>query len=517
MSESKIIPINIVFSYPVHWGRYQVLRDLVQNFYDAVEPAQWQDSFHYAYNADKRILSMEIQNNGFSYEWLLHIGASTKRNDGEIHAGYFGEGFKIASLCAMRDFKWGVTMQSRDWILKVRTIVDKIDGRSMQMLAYEIVESDFFQGSRLFIENITEQDYRLFIDVLDSFYYPENKLFGKPIYEDKWAAVYERSAVPLNRHLPVTSQFGTKGAVFCGYQMLGTNPLPLIFCLHDYENADRERNSLLRVEVEETLIEIATIIEPAAAVVILERMRRYWNTSSSTKKIKVEGWSAVVNAFIRRVSISDSAIQDFKSRNPYLLCSEKAITSLEKSRKHQALEWAKRERKNYKIVKYTFFLLGYPFLNDECKKAGGFIKEDRDPSGIEIRYIDILETTVRSIYSDFFPIQDQFPPVKIIVNETAVMRGLASLSKIKGIEKNCDGYRIRYKLHCVHLKEKMMKPNSFDMAVSTYIHELCHVFGGDASSNFSAALTTAMEILLEHTKEILDAKIKWLSIAVEEG
>ena len=58
---------------------------------------------------------------GFSYDWLIPIGASTKREGGGNYAGYFGEGFKIASLCAIRDHGWNVAIRSRDWELMVVT------------------------------------------------------------------------------------------------------------------------------------------------------------------------------------------------------------------------------------------------------------------------------------------------------------------------------------------------------------------------------------------------------------
>ena len=32
----KVVSVNVVMTYPVHWTKYQVLRDFVQNFYDAI-------------------------------------------------------------------------------------------------------------------------------------------------------------------------------------------------------------------------------------------------------------------------------------------------------------------------------------------------------------------------------------------------------------------------------------------------------------------------------------------------
>lgn len=95
--------VNIVSTYPVYWNRKKIFRDLIQNFYDAVPVDEWHKRFKYEYKDDN--LSMWVDDVKFNYEWLLHIGASTKTEDGN-KAGYFGEGFKIAALCAMRDYHY---------------------------------------------------------------------------------------------------------------------------------------------------------------------------------------------------------------------------------------------------------------------------------------------------------------------------------------------------------------------------------------------------------------------------
>ena len=40
--ESEVIRLNLIFDYPVRWSRFKVLRDLLQNFYDAVGHREWQ-------------------------------------------------------------------------------------------------------------------------------------------------------------------------------------------------------------------------------------------------------------------------------------------------------------------------------------------------------------------------------------------------------------------------------------------------------------------------------------------
>ena len=178
----KVIPLNIVMTYPVNWGKYQVIRDFVQNFYDSVGYEKWKEKFRYEYLNDE--LSMWVDDITFSYEWLLHIGASTKTSYSQKYAGYFGEGFKIASLCAKRDYHWEINMRSADWSLDVDFIDEYIDNTLIKMMAFILNTVHHSNMSKLTLSNFSEYDYRIFVEVLDSFYYPQNILMGKVIWAD---------------------------------------------------------------------------------------------------------------------------------------------------------------------------------------------------------------------------------------------------------------------------------------------------------------------------------------------
>ena len=132
----EVLPLNLVFDYPVSWGRYKVLRDLIQNFYDAVGYRNWHDRFSWRHEND--VLYLKAADVGFSYDWLVPIGASTKRDGSNEFAGHFGEGFKIASLCAKRDHGWDIEMTSRSWELRVDVESIRIDRRKVSSLAYQL-------------------------------------------------------------------------------------------------------------------------------------------------------------------------------------------------------------------------------------------------------------------------------------------------------------------------------------------------------------------------------------------
>ena len=146
------IKLNLVMTYPIWWSMDHVMSDYIQNFYDALGAERFSKDFVYLYDEGRKTLRMEGKK-GFQAEWLQYIGASTKREDAVCHtAGKFGEGFKIASLCAYRDHKMSIHMESQDWTLDVVTISGKIDGRDVEFLGYDIKERIFQDGAVLLWE-----------------------------------------------------------------------------------------------------------------------------------------------------------------------------------------------------------------------------------------------------------------------------------------------------------------------------------------------------------------------------
>ena len=110
--KSEVIKLNILISYPVKWNNFFVMRDFVQNFFDAIGYEDFFEGFKYKY--DSGVLTMEGKTS-FDLDWLCYLGTSTKRDPDTKSAGRFGEGFKVAALIAYRDYGYGITMESRDW------------------------------------------------------------------------------------------------------------------------------------------------------------------------------------------------------------------------------------------------------------------------------------------------------------------------------------------------------------------------------------------------------------------
>lgn len=501
-----IIPLNIVTTYPVRWTKYKVFRDFVQNFYDSVGYRSWKERFCFEYS--NGLLRMWVEDVCFSYEWLLHIGASTKTADPHDNAGYFGEGFKIASLCAVRDHGWWVGMSSGGWELSVTCIEQEIDKSTVQMLAYDVKEREEQKCSCLEIAFLEEEDHQIFREVLSAFYYPENPIIGEKIWEGREGAVYTRSKADYGAGLPYTYDFGRKGAVFCAYQLLGSNPFNLVVCLHHYEKEDRERNNLYSFEVIKVFQELAHYVDAYGAMRMLETMRRYWN-SNPRKHIDIDSWSPVIDHLICKVSQSQDMTACFRGKYPDLLPQAPLYSIRDKNRRGQAKAWLSIQSRKYLLVKGQFQKLGYKTLEEVCEECGGFVRNDQaEPR--EGKGFEILENITRELYSGFFGCDHEFPGRRIICNESASYHGMAKVYRKNKPVMNNRGLLIRYEIGEIYLKRSVFSPNGYFDALATYTHEMCHVFGGDSSNAFSQGLTVAMETLLANAPMIESYRQQWL-------
>ncbi|SMG22504.1 hypothetical protein SAMN05720489_1489 [Fibrobacter sp. UWB13] len=86
---------------------------------------------------------------------------------------------------------------------------------------------------------------------------------------------------------------------------------------------------------------------------------------------------------------------------------------------------------------------------------------------------------------------------------------MATVCKNKRKQFNKMHLCIKNKIDCVYLKRSIIEADKFYDGLSTYVHEMSHMFGGDASENFSLGLTLAMEILLQNTAIVESAHQKW--------
>ncbi len=503
----EIIPLNLIFDYPVQWSRYKVLRDLLQNFYDAVGYESWLERFSFVQDGDTLFfIGSDV---GFSYDWLIPIGASTKRDAPGKYAGYFGEGFKIASLCALRDYGWKIELASQNWKLRVVVKDLMIDGIKVPSLAYHLWKrSQPHPDTVLALSPFSRQDSEVLESAVLSFYDPQNPLFGSKIWSNSSAAVFHRSSMAKPANYPSTYGCRGTGIIYAGYQALGAFPFPLIVAQHDCHRHDRERNDFYDMDVFKVLEHVCGLVSPECAIALLEIFQSKWY-SYPQKRYDFKSWYPVVRRLVQRVSCSPEETRRWREKHPNLLVAErvKPCHVPEYNRRRQALAWFRQECSGHRLVQDGFLNLGYPRLETACEKADGF-SHTREPRNIELGLIRTLEELSRSILGDFFG-DEPPPPCRVIDAAYASWEGMTVTLRLNQPRKTRHGFVLRYQLPWVALKKRLLRKDGFQEAFSTYLHERAHCFGGDQSASFSLALTHILETTLRHGTEISKAKAIW--------
>jgi hypothetical protein len=136
--------------------------------------------------------------------------------------------------------------------------------------------------------------------------------------------------------------------------------------------------------------------------------------------------------------------------------------------------------------------------------------------GLQLRLADpdrrvaILESLAAPLFPDLLG-QVELPPCKVIENPAAVWQGMTSCIRAGDATARWRGLRIRYHLPYVALRAGLLHRDRFGDAVSTYLHELAHMFGGDSSAAFGHALSQMLAITIRYAAEIADRDRVWTS------
>jgi len=505
---TKTVTLNLMLSYPVHWTKWQVLRDLIQNFYDDAGYERFGKSFSYFHREEsgtKGSLVLSMKSAGFNYEWLIHIGATTKQDTQNKFAGLYGEGFKVAAMCALRDYGWSIEVRSRNWRLVVTTIDTAIDGRTLRQLAYTIEEGlEHSDQTVITIANFDKEYLPTVEAAMQNFYYPENPLFGEFVWQSDYGSIGKRSKIQKPKVLPTSYECGGDGIIFLAYQARGSFVTPIVVCNHHFKTSDRDRKTIGRGTVQDAIIDLSYSMPPHAAMFLLTSLRKYWYSYPDSRK-DIESWYATIRKLILRIRLDENVVRRFRTQNPHLAVCERPTSKMMESRRSIAQEWQRINQPQLILVQENFSLLGYENIIDVCEAAGGF-NVTREPLGDEVKALEILQNAAKDVLGDFV---FEFPHCLVIHNESSVHDGTAHLIANKEKKKNRSGYRIRYSIRRIEIQKRLLRADRFMEAFATYCHELCHCFGGDASKTFSYALTDVIALTIRKRSVLVTYQKQW--------
>ena len=469
----SLIKLNITMSYPVKWSMRKILRDYIQNFFDAVGTEGFKDRFSGSYKDNTLIMQSDIL---FDVDWLIYMGASSKRNTGKSYAGRFGEGFKVSSLVAYRDFNLEIVMESKDWRIIVTEITDEIAGVTTRFLAYRKYKREDDGFTRLFLINVSEKDYKLFLEEKDNFFYMGNPHIGALLGSNHGHEVY---FCPADRE--------NEGMIFAGYQMR--------YLMHGYpflvsnpyfipDDDDRDREHLTMREADRCVTIVIMDLLPKESLKLLIKLEKFWKTGGISSLFSLNG---IIRELIYNIERDEKCKSRFRALYLDSLVSD-FDKGIKKDRRHIAAGWFRNWNieNRRRVVKHDFTYLGIPDIAELCQENGGF-RVLRTARANELRYIRILEETANICFGRLIS-YDSLPVCKIILNETAISQGQANCVRNDRVEYGLNHMRIKSNIRTICIKASLLKPDMFAEACSTYMHELLHQYGGERDRSFQKAL-----------------------------
>jgi hypothetical protein len=155
------------------------------------------------------------------------------------------------------------------------------------------------------------------------------------------------------------------------------------------------------------------------------------------------------------------------------------------------------------LVQARFDQLGYPTLEAACQAADGFTVV-REPTDAERVAVELLQTITTRCFPDLFDVE-QLPPTQILKDDAGVWMGMAVCvpTRSKGRRSR------RFDLPYVALKRYLFAPGLGSEALSTYLHELAHMYGPDASARFSHLLTDIARETIRHAEDMKRFLDQW--------
>lgn len=514
--EEEVVSLQLVATYPVFWTRFAVLRDFLQNFYDAAGREGFADRVRVEGKDGQ--LTIEMEGEGFELGWLTHIGASSKTEApvGST-AGYFGEGFKIAALCAVRDFGWNITMGSKRWSARVEFASETIGRHKVRVLGYCVSRSN--AASRrtwLQLTGLTPTELALAQEIRLCFDFRGNPLVGEPICLNPSVAVYHATEHRLGRQLPITTSKSDLGTLFLGHQARATLPFPLVISMPAVRTKERDRPSLYDFQIIDHVADAAVRMDASGAAELLVYLRRFWRLPAP-KSFKCGSWANVVSRLVSTLAKSPEHVARFRLQFPDLIVREPVgRTNIPaRNRRTQALAWLRVHGPKSTLVQQAFAVLGYPTLESACEAAGGFARAAtiNDVRAKRIRLLQLfarqtLAPLVEGVHS---------PDVKLLDLQGTGFLGIATTTPLPELRYSLTGRRIRSTVHEVCLAATLLDAATPDQALATFVHECCHAFGGDGAFGFSAALTDAIALLASQGAVLTLFRDAWSALEITHG
>ena len=176
---------SVTTAWGVDWSEDYIARDIMQNFFDANRKCL--SEVKVLVEGNKVTISAPTP---FELVRLFYLGSEKGSDD----VGQYGEGFKAAAVCLLRDHGVEPVAVSGDQVVYLRVGAEKVSGTELQPVVYDFFKSsEVCHGTRLILRGCPKNLIKALESGLNHFFYEQNPLLGRQLWSS-WKglfAVYE--------------------------------------------------------------------------------------------------------------------------------------------------------------------------------------------------------------------------------------------------------------------------------------------------------------------------------------
>lgn len=476
-SATETLTSSVTTAWGVDWDEEMIARDLMQNFFDANR-----DCLDRVIVRSERTSVEVIAPTEYDLKRLFFIGSEKDPAFGDV--GQYGEGFKAAATCFLRQGHNAIVAASRSRVLCIRIGEQSVAGTDLYPLVYDFFAVDtLLPGNRLWLLGASKKLGMAMQTALSHFFHERNPLIGSQIccYGSDFQ-VY-RSTTP-------------HGHMFYRNLKRGEIPdLPLVLVLNKpYANIEKKiaqdrdrkafgeelRDAFYKVWASKYFNGHTQRIHP-----VLEASQHLWDAGKGhplLAAIAASNWrddhreKLFGDQFFARSNDSDTAEQ-------------LQLRSME-------TEWLRQGR----IALPAYFsklgaLSARRHLNDLKAKAQAEAvgRYQRSPTPAEWDGLNLMDRVLMELAK---PIRDQF--------HNRTQYSVADTEEILGQLKASRSYGTRSVFFSAQV---FVSP--FSRALAVYLHEHAHIFGHDGSRGFTDALTELLEVTVKFRKAFDAYEAQW--------
>jgi len=478
---------SITTSWGVAWDEIMIARDLLQNFRDASQDNI--GAIRVETIGNTIVISGPVE---FDLQHLFFVGSEKGKDD----IGQYGEGFKVAAVCLMRDFNVYPIVVSGASAVRLR-LGSTVGTTSMQPLVYDYFEVAPQPGTRLILQGCRNSLVKALERGLDHFLFAGNRLLGKCLWEsyDDHFLLYE-STTPQGHvfyrkllraeiaHIPIIlvinkeyDRIERKISTDRDRKAFGEEVLGVFYSIFTKNGIPgRTRDQAHIVQLAKSVWTAGHPLLSALADTARDRHKTLWPTSLTEEVFGK-------NKYFARARPFHSGDADYHNNELQFRAQER--------------EW--RERGLQELPAYFSWFgvqsaYGQYIRSVERAHEEARTKHERAPSQSERRAISLLYDAMEALSPHLAGVfKARTPSYHVIWSDTL----LGELRQDRAYNK-ADVY-LSYTLFT----------SNFSRAFSVFLHEHAHVFGWDGRREFTDALTDLMEQAIEHRQVVARHAQSW--------